>query len=577
MSVVTATISSAGINMPDIWHLLSVDITREVNRIPYARLVLLDGDPAKQRFEVSNDNFFEPGKEIEIKLRYEGEEGKPGQDQTVFKGLVIRHGVEMNAVGSQLTLELKDAAVKMTRMRRSEVYRDKTDGDIVNGIVGNYEGFIKKGDIGWVGLPTHSEIVQYYCTDWDFIVSRAQANRLLVVVTDGKVSMLPIPVSTEVKHAFEIGKDEIYSLEMEADATHQYKEVESVAWDIRQQKLTEPAKANNYDDLSPGNLKRNDIAGSVGSTTCTLVSPVPLDPGELQAWANATMTISQWSLVRGRIAVPGFADIQLMERMKIAGVGNRFNGETLITGIRHQVDLNGWRTHVQFGLSAEWFCRRPDIVDVPAAGLLPAVNGLQIGVVDKFEKDPDGEFRVKVKLQLPGITQAIWARFASPDAGKGLNDKGRGFFFPPEPGDEVIVGFFNDDPRHAVVLGSLYSSNRQPPDKFSVTVSSGGGTGEADVQEGIVGKQGEVLHFGYKDRASVILRTPRSGGKFSQIWLDDHDEALWLNDCHGNSICMNKSGISVSTNDKKCLMIDTKGNVEFNGDVTIKGKLHQGK
>ena len=69
--------------------------------------------------------------------------------------------------------------------------------------------------------------------------------------------------------------------------------------------------------------------------------------------------------------------------------------------------------------------------------------------------------RFALKVLLPGIDAkkgTIWARLASPDAG---NE--RGFFFRPEPGDEVVVGFFNDDPRQAVILGAVYGAKNKPP------------------------------------------------------------------------------------------------------------------
>ena len=56
---------------------------------------------------------------------------------------------------------------------------------------------------------------------------------------------------------------------------------------------------------------------------------------------------------------------------------------------------------------------------------------------ENFKDDPDKEFRVEVKI--PAVTPrdgTLWARLCSPDAGKG-----RGFFFRPEVGDEVVVGF----------------------------------------------------------------------------------------------------------------------------------------
>src|SRR5262249_18345922 len=133
MSVVTVTILSDGQRMDPTYELLSVDIMKEVNRIPTAQVVVLDGDVAKQDFPVSNSRFFEPGKQIEIQLRYEGE----GYDVTVFKGVVIRHGIEASGLDSLLTVELKDAAVKLTRSRKSAVYREQTDGDVISTIIRN--------------------------------------------------------------------------------------------------------------------------------------------------------------------------------------------------------------------------------------------------------------------------------------------------------------------------------------------------------------------------------------------------------------------------------------------------------
>ncbi|PON10329.1 Rhs element Vgr protein, partial [Candidatus Entotheonella serta] len=75
---------------------MAIDILKEVNRIPRARLTYLDGDVAQGTFPISDTSQFEPGKEIEIKLRYEGESDR---ERTVFKGLITQHRVEMDARG----------------------------------------------------------------------------------------------------------------------------------------------------------------------------------------------------------------------------------------------------------------------------------------------------------------------------------------------------------------------------------------------------------------------------------------------------------------------------------------------
>src|SRR3546814_9649239 len=90
---------------------------------------------------------------------------------------------------------------------------------------------------------------------------------------------------------------------------------------------------------------------------------------------------------------------------------------------------------------------------------MPAIQGLQIGVVTGLEGDPEGEDRIMVRL--PTINkddEGIWSRISTLDAGKN-----RGTFFRPEIGDEVIVGFINNDPRFAVILGMCNSSEKAAP------------------------------------------------------------------------------------------------------------------
>jgi uncharacterized protein involved in type VI secretion and phage assembly len=203
---------------------------------------------------------------------------------------------------------------------------------------------------------------------------------------------------------------------------------------------------------------------------------------------------------------------------------------------------------VQFGLPAERYITSPGVTDLPAAGLLPGVNGLQIGIVAPFEEDPDKEFRVKVKL--PGIDPKkgdIWARLAAPDAGKG-----RGYFFRPEPGDEVIVGFFNDDPRQAVILGAMYGSKNAPPDDMKKLSKD-------NIAKGIVTRSGITLGFNDDKKSSFFIKTPGP----NKIILDDDKQMIQISDQHGNSITMNKDGIEIKS--ARDLKIEASGNVEIKG------------
>jgi Rhs element Vgr protein len=539
MRAVTATILSDGKPMDSTYALLSIDIRREVNRIPQAELRVMDGSVAKREFPVSDSSFFEPGAMIEIKLRYEGEE-----DQTVFKGVVVRHGVTATTEGSALVVGVKDVAVKLTGARRSAFFQNKTDDAIIKQLV--TDAGLEVGAIE-ATKPEHPAMVQYYCTTWDFILSRADAQGLLVVVEDGKLSLAKMAPSGAAKHRFDYGVSPIFDVEIEADAGSQYEAVESVAWSSKEQKTTQVSKAKSV-AASPGTLDGRKLGKAIGNGTFTLAHPVPVAPQELQAWADAKMARSRMALCRGRLGVPGFAGIKLLDSMEVAGLSKRFNGATPITGFRHRVDASGWRTDVQFGLPPEGFSRSEDILDAPAAGLLPAVRGLQIGVVAAFEEDPDKEFRVKVILPAVDAEEGVvWARLASPEAGKG-----RGYYFRPEPKDEVIVGFLNDDPRHPVILGSLFGSKNAP-------AAAMGAPTDKNEQRGIVTKKGTTIGFVDGDKASVFIETASK----NKLLLDDDAGEVSLSDQHGNSITLSKDGIELkSVNDLK---------LDAAGDVAIKG------
>ncbi len=526
--------------MDPSYQLLSIDISKEVNRIPFAQIRVLDGDLSTGTFPISESVFFEPGKEIEIKLRYE----EAGSDTSVFKGVVLGHGIELDGQDATLTVEMKDAAFRMTHARKSQVFLEKSDDQVIGELIQN--AGLKKGALETT-KPKHAEIVQYYCTDWDFMLSRADINGLLVVTDDGEISLKKMAVTGSAKHEFELGISEIYNLEVAADASHQFQSVEATAWDLKNQKPLKPTKAKAL-KLSQGNLDGEKLAKTLKFDPYLLSHPVSVLPEELQAWADARMARSRLSMLRGLIGVAGVPEIKLMDVIEVKGLGKRFNGTTLVTGVRHRVNQDGWKTDVQFGLSPKWFSRDAAIQEAPAAGLLPAVEGLQIGVVDAFEEDPDGEFRVKVIV--PGIDATkgvLWARLATPDGGLE-----RGFFFRPEVGDEVVLGFFNNDPRQPVILGGMYGSKNKPPVDFAAL-------DDKNINKGIVTKTGTTIGFVDDEKASVFIQTAAE----NKLLLDDDGEAIVLSDQHGNTITMNADGIEVKS--AKDLILEASGNVEIKG------------
>jgi uncharacterized protein involved in type VI secretion and phage assembly len=84
-------------------------------------------------------------------------------------------------------------------------------------------------------------------------------------------------------------------------------------------------------------------------------------------------------------------------------------------------------------------------------------SGIVVGIVSNLE-DPEKLGRVQLTYPHLEDQKSQWARLAVPMAGPD-----RGTFFRPEVNDEVLVAFEHGDERRPYILGSLWSTEDQPP------------------------------------------------------------------------------------------------------------------
>lgn len=86
------------------------------------------------------------------------------------------------------------------------------------------------------------------------------------------------------------------------------------------------------------------------------------------------------------------------------------------------------------------------------------MNGVVTGQVVSRD-DPDQQGRVQVSLPfLGGQNESYWAPVATMMAGGG-----RGAWFMPEVGDEVLLAFNQDDVNHPHIIGFLWNGQNSPP------------------------------------------------------------------------------------------------------------------
>ncbi|WP_299248457.1 type VI secretion system tip protein VgrG [uncultured Aquimarina sp.] len=530
--LVTHKLLVGGQELSKKYQVKTISIEKEVNRISTANIILIDGEPAKQDFELSNEELLIPGTEVEITAGYHSDE------ETVFKGIVIKHNIKIRTNGSYLILECKDESVKLTIGRKSKYFYENKDSGIIEEIIDAY-GIDKEVE---ATNYEHKEIVQYNISDWDFIVSRAQANGKLCFVDDGKLSIKKPDFSATEIETVTFGAT-MLDLDAEIDARHQVDKVTSYSWNYADQELVEIEAADPAVSLN-GNLEPSDLSSVIALENLELRHGGALSTTEMQDWSDAKWMFQQLSKIRGRVKFQGIPAVKPGTILKLQGVGDRFNGKVYVTGISHHISEGNWTVDAQFGINPKWFSETYDINPMPASGLLSGVCGLQIGVVSQLEEDPDGENRILVQLPIVNSEeQGIWCRVASLDAGEN-----RGAFFLPEISDEVIVGFINDDPNDGVVLGMLNSSAKPAP----LTAS------DENHEKGFITRSEMKVLFD-DDKKSISIETP--AGK--KIVLDEDAGSIVVEDDNSNVITIDDSGIAIES--------ASDINLTASGDVNIEG------
>jgi uncharacterized protein involved in type VI secretion and phage assembly len=191
------------------------------------------------------------------------------------------------------------------------------------------------------------------------------------------------------------------------------------------------------------------------------------------------------------------------------------------------------------------------------------VRGLSVAIVAQ-NRDPEGLGRVKIRFPWrENPDESHWARIAVPMAGKG-----RGTWFLPEVGDEVLVACEADRVEHPYVLGSLWNGEDTPPETNS--------DGKNDIRM-IRSRSGHEIVFddGAQGRIDIHLKDGKR-----RVRLDP--DGIKIGDDSGNQIQIQSSPGSISIKSNTQISIESqtisiKANasmtLQATGTLTIQGAL----
>jgi phage protein D len=275
----------------------------------------------------------------------------------------------------------------------------------------------------------------------------------------------------------------------------------------------------------------NGLAVTTDAQTVTAKAPEPgATPILRVTYGESTLTLEATTISRppapastsGRVSFQGSALARPGAVIAIDGIGGPFDANVLVRSVHHDLHDGQWVTTVTYGNEGV-----PASSAAVAVATCPAValRGLQRGRVREAHGDPTGEVRVLVELPLANGAARLWAPLSSFYASNSA-----GAVICPEVGDEVIVGFLDNDPRAPVVLGSVYGAAHPAP------VSAG----PDNATKAIVTRSKLELRFDDEHRAITISTPARQ-----VVTLNDASGEVRITDANGNSVTLGKGGIAI--------------------------------
>ena len=249
--VLACSVYCNGSRLKDTFSLVSASVHLELNRIGKATLKFNAGNMDKQTFDESDSDSFKPGTPIRVNA------GSMDKEETLFDGIII--GIRITTGKdhrSYMLVECRDNAYSATQGRKNRIFEKKTDSDIIKEALADY------GSVEIDATPyTHPTLVQYYCSDWDFALSRADANGLFVYTAGKKIQVKKPNVSASPVLTVTYGND-LTAFDLELSADDQFTQYEAVSWDPNTQKTVKTIASlpslNRQGDLQPKNIATGD-------------------------------------------------------------------------------------------------------------------------------------------------------------------------------------------------------------------------------------------------------------------------------------------------------------------------------
>ncbi|PRP68754.1 hypothetical protein BUE93_20635 [Chromobacterium amazonense] len=450
--------------------------------------------PTRLTLDLVGNNLYNPGwnkdaetVELGSVVSFSLTPGGKTQPQTLFKGLLTERMLVKDGSDVLLRLVCHCSAVKAGVGALGAVKKDKIqDGALIEEVL--RAAGVALADKQAKADSEHPQRVLPPISPWLYARHLAAANGLVLVSSADGVA-LHDPQAKSKAQLFKLGLSALLSLELAEDAEDAIPEASVDAWSIKEQSTpaTQPAKADDAQSAPAGKLGRKALktrnAAPIPKTAC-------------EALARARVTRAALASRQGSVEIVGYPPARVGDWIELDNVPKSLQSGFWVGGVHVTLDKHSLRSTLQLGLEPERF-------DPPSP--LPPPP-LMTGVIQPYQDDPAALMRLPVKLMgIPDPDNIAFARLVTPLAG---NE--RGLYLPPQPDDEVVIGFLGDAWDWPVILGATHNPKQKPPFPYGKEMPKNGLVLEKDKQQLVFDAKDQNLILG--NDADTDLKLSKKDG-----------------------------------------------------------------
>jgi phage protein D len=322
-----ATVSGLTFTQAEPGGLLQMVIEDHVDMIGVARFTISQGQEEWASIKLGSD--------VEVKVGASG--------RKMFVGLVT--GLRHTRKGGQdaLVVMAMDPLIKASSSRRTKVYEDMTDSDIVQEVIGAAGLEAGKVDSTEGQSPY---VLQRNESDLEFMKRLAARNNYLLLCNEGKVDFVKPQFSGQ---SVEVSPDMVESLDYTMNAVSVPPNMTTYGWDYVETSTVEGTAGSGDIEAIGGGENAVSAAAKIWGGTSYVSDVEVSSQGGAKGIAVAELNRLARNFLRGTARVDGNADIHAGAKVKFKGYSTGFNPEIYVLSARHLFQpKRGYATEFQF-------------------------------------------------------------------------------------------------------------------------------------------------------------------------------------------------------------------------------------